>query len=59
MRVFSVGFAFVGVASLINTAVLSTLESIIGYAGICYIYGVLSILALFILMASDLKKVNI
>jgi hypothetical protein len=59
MRVFSVGFAFVGVASLINTAVLGSLESIIGYAGICYLYGVLSILAFIILMATDLKKVNI
>ena len=59
MRVFSVGFAFVGVASLINTAVLSTLESIIGYAGICYLYGSISILALIILLTSDLKKVKL
>lgn len=59
MRVFSVGFAFVGVASLINTAVLSTLEILIGYEGICYLYGIISIFALIILIISDLEKVNI
>lgn len=58
MRVFSVGFAFVGVASLINTAVLSTLEALIDYAGICYLYGIFSIFALIILIISDFEKVN-
>jgi hypothetical protein len=57
MRVFSVGFGFVGVASLINTGIISTVEDSIGFEGICYVYGSFSILALMLLIKFKEEKV--
>ena len=55
MRVFSVGFGFVGVASLINILFLDLFlepdsKLYLGFNGICYIYGSFSAVSLLILL---------
>ena len=46
MRVYSVGFCFVGFASLFNTILLpNTLDSL-HYEGLCFVYGALNLGAL-------------
>ena len=55
MRVFSVGFGFVGVASLVNILFLDLFlepesQLYIGFNGLCYIYGSFSIISLLILL---------
>ena len=50
MRVYSVGFGFVGIASLINFAVVDTLLEKIGYEGIIFLYGSFSLLSLLYLL---------
>lgn len=58
MRVFSVGFGFVGVASLVNTGIISIVEESIGFEGICYLYGSFSIVALILLVNFKEEKVH-
>ena len=54
MRVYGVGYSFVGAASLINTIVLEIFADDgpvpIGFVGICYIYGALSVVSFLILV---------
>ena len=55
VRVYSIGFSFVGVGSLINQQLLSmfldgTWGDVLGYQGFCYLYGTLSCVSLVILL---------
>jgi hypothetical protein len=50
IRVYSVGFSFIGLASLINILIIEYLLEILGFEGICYIYSILSAIALLILI---------
>lgn len=65
MRVFSVGFGFVGVASLVNILFLELFlepssNFYIGFDGMCYIYGSFSIVSLIILLTIfKEEKVNL
>ena len=43
LRVYSVGFCFVGLASLFNTLLLSFLLNVIGYEGLYFFYGALNL----------------
>jgi hypothetical protein len=50
IRVYSVGFSFIGIASFINIFMMEVMLSIIGFGGICYVYGIFSVMALIILI---------
>jgi len=45
IRVFSVGFSFIGLASLFNIFVINNFLDAIGFSGMCYLYTWLSVLA--------------
>ena len=62
IRVFSVGFTFMGLANLLNILVITeffdhtgVLE--LGFSGICYIYAVLGLVSLLMLYFFEEKKV--
>ena len=50
IRVYSVGFSFIGLASLVNVAMMEYALDYTGFEGICYIYSALSLIALLILL---------
>jgi hypothetical protein len=50
IRLFSVGFGFIGLASVFNIMLVGTLFSSISFPGFCYIYGTFSLISLFILL---------
>lgn len=50
IRVYSVAFSFVGIASLINIFLMEILLEAIDFKGVCFVYGTLSALALIILL---------
>lgn len=59
MRVYSVGFSFVGLASGFNTIVLSTCLDLLGYEGLIYLYGVFNLAALiYLIFRFKFKKVT-
>ena len=50
IRVYSVGFSFIGVASIVNVFMMDYVLDIIGFDGFCYAYSALSLIALVILI---------
>ena len=50
IRVFSVGFCFIGIASLLNIFFVNMLLETIGFPGFCYLYASFNVVALPILM---------
>jgi len=50
IRLFSVGFGFIGLASVFNIMLVGTLFKFISFSGFCYIYGAFSLISLFILL---------
>lgn len=61
IRLFSVGFSFIGIASFTHIFFISVLLPVIGYSGICYIYACLSavsLVILFIVFKEERVKLN-
>ena len=61
---FSIGFSFVGVASLINYQLTymfldGTWGDVLSYNGFCYIYGFLSLISLAMLLFFKEEKVSV
>lgn len=50
MRVYSVGFGFVGIASIINFGVVDFLLIKLGYEGLIFLYGSFSLVSLLYLL---------
>jgi hypothetical protein len=50
IRVYSVGFSFIGVASIVNVFMMDYVLDIIGFEGFCYAYSALSVISLLILI---------
>lgn len=50
IRVYSVGFSFIGAASIVNMFMIDYLLDIIGFEGFCYAYTGLSFVSLVILI---------
>ena len=59
IRVFSVGFSFIALASLINLGLFQIFLDIIGFSGLCYLYALFGVLALIILCRYKEEKVNL
>jgi len=49
IRVYSVGFCFIGLASFVNIFLMELLLENIDFSGLSFLYGVLSLIALLIL----------
>ena len=59
MRVYSIGFCFAGMGSLINALVIVLLLQYLSYEGLIYIYVTLNILALLYLrLCYKFKKIE-
>ena len=59
MRVFSVGFCFAGMGSLINIATISILLDSFSYEGLCIVYTVLNFIALiYLIVLYKFKKIT-
>ena len=59
MRVFSVGFCFAGMGSLINIAMISILLDSFSYEGLCIVYTVLNFIALiYLIVLYKFKKIT-
>lgn len=56
IRVYSVGFSFIGVASIVNVFMMDYVLDIIGFGGFCYAYSALSFVALLILVFAFEEK---
>ena len=55
LRMYSVGFSFVGAASLINSQLINmfldgTFGDVLSYDGFCYLYGLMSLISLVMLL---------
>ena len=50
IRVYSVGFSFIGMASIVNVFMMDYVLDVIGFEGFCYAYSALSFMSLFILV---------
>lgn len=60
VRIFGWGFSFIGIASLLQIVMIEVLFDFIGFNGILFIHGLLSLIALMILIFYfEEKKVEI
>lgn len=50
IRVFSVGFCFIGISSLLNIILVTLFFDILGFSGFCYLYASFNVVALPILI---------
>ena len=51
LTAYTVGYSFQGVASFINTLIIKLLfPNILDFKGVCMLYGIFTILALFLLL---------